>query len=247
MPKKGGVADEARQLRERFPDNPYVAFHAPRFAALLTLLDDYVKPGMLVLDIGRSALTGLMHERFGVQVDCLGFHKNGPSPEGHNWWYDLNLAADPEKWRTDLPSYDVIVMGEVIEHLYTAPRLVLSFLRSLLKDGGVLIIQTPNAAVLHKRVELLLGRNPYELIRERQNDPGHFREYTRKELVAAVESAGLQVEQWFAADYLDYSRKGRPGSRAARLGTVVNTVYRLSPPSLKPGQTLVARRRELAD
>jgi SAM-dependent methyltransferase len=236
------LSDDARRLRDQFPGDAYVGFHAPRFAALLRLLDDYVKPGMTVLDIGRSPLTGMLHERFQVRVDALGFYKNEPSAEGHNWWFDLNLAADQATWRTDLPQYEVIVMGEVIEHLHTAPRLVLSFLRSLLTVGGVLIIQTPNAAVLHKRVELLVGRNPYELIRERQNDPGHFREYTRKELVAAVEAAGLKVEQWFAADYLDYSRKQNAGPRAARLGKVVNFVYKYAPPSLKPGQTVVARR-----
>jgi SAM-dependent methyltransferase len=232
---------EARALREKFPGNAYVGFHAMRFATLLQLLDKHVRPGMVVLDIGRSALTEMVHDRFHVRVDSLGFTGDEPTPEGRSWWFDLNLAQDEKKWRTDLPEYDVVIMGEVIEHLHTAPRLVLSFLRTLLKPDGRLIIQTPNAAVLHKRLELLAGRNPYELIREQTNDPGHFREYTRKELERAVRAAGLEVEQWFAADYLDYSRKAA-GKNRPRLGKVVNAVYRYSPPSLRPGQTLVARR-----
>jgi len=235
------LATEARRLRERFPGNGYVGFHARRYASLVQLLDGKLAPDMLVLDIGRSPLTEVLHERFGVRVDSLGFNGEGESAEGRTWWFDLNMAQTQEKWRTDLPEYDVVVMGEVIEHLHTAPRLVLSFLRTLLKPDGRLIIQTPNAAVLHKRLELLAGRNPYELIREQTNDPGHFREYTRKELERAVRAAGLEVEQWFAADYLDYSRKAA-GKNRPRLGKVVNAVYRYSPPSLRPGQTLVARR-----
>lgn len=236
-----GLSAEAARIRERFPGNRYVGFHARRFAALLQLLDGHVRPDMLLLDIGRSPLTELLHERYAVRVDSLGFHEDGTSPEGRTWWFDLNKAQFPGKWRTDLPEYDVIVMGEVIEHLHTAPRLVLSFLKTLVKPGGILVIQTPNAAVLHKRLELLAGRNPYETIREALNDPGHFREYTRKELEAAVRAAGLEVHEWFAADYLDYSRKA-VGKQRPTLGKAVNALYRTVPPSMKPGQTLVARR-----
>ena len=134
-------------------------------------------------------------------------------------------------------------MAEVIEHLYTAPKLVLSFLRALLTDRGVLIIQTPNAAALHKRAELLLGRNPYELIRETTNDPGHFREYTKKELIRIAEDAGLTVDRWLAGNYFDYRFVEGAGERHARLGRPLNLIYRCAPPSLKPGQTLVVRRR----
>ena len=234
--------DAAKALRQRYPGDRYAAFHAPRYLELMGLLDAYVQPGMIVLDIGRSRLTELIHERYDVRVDGLGFLADEPSPQGRNWWFDLNRAADRSQWRSGLPMYDVIVMAEVIEHLYTAPKLVLSFLRSLLTDRGVLIIQTPNAAALHKRAELLLGRNPYELIRETMNDPGHFREYTKKELIQIVEEAGLTVDRWFAGDYFDYRFVQGSGERLARLGRPLNLIYRCAPPSLKPGQTLVVRR-----
>ena len=236
------LATEARRLRERFPGNGYVGFHARRYASLVQLLDGKLAPDVLVLDIGRSPLTEVLHERFGVRVDSLGFNGEGESAEGRTWWFDLNMAQNQEKWRTDLPEYDVVVMGEVIEHLHTAPRLVLSFLRTLVKPGGMLVIQTPNAAALNKRLELLIGRNPYELIREQTSDPGHFREYTRKELTAVVRAAGFEVADWFAADYLDYSRKPAGKQHSAAFGHAVNIVNRCLPPSLKPGQTLVARR-----
>ena len=68
--------------------------------------------------------------------------------------------------------YDVIVFAEVIEHLYTAPELVLPYLRELLVLGGVLLLQTPNAVSLRKRAKLLLGVNPFERIRTERDNPG---------------------------------------------------------------------------
>jgi 2-polyprenyl-3-methyl-5-hydroxy-6-metoxy-1,4-benzoquinol methylase len=235
-----GPAPTPRELRARFPEDGYLAFHAPRYGVLLEALDRFVTVTSTVLDIGGSRLTQLMHERYGVSVDTLGFVGDEATETGRSWWFDLNLAAHRERWRTDLPQYDVIVMAEVIEHLYVAPSYALGFLRTLLHPGGRLVIQTPNAVAFHKRVEMLVGRHPYEPIREQLNDPGHFREYTKSELIAAMRAAGYRVEDWRAARYLDYRyvHHDRPPQRIS--GTIMNAVYRLMPPSLQPGQMLVA-------
>ena len=228
-------------IRLRYPDDGYVAFHAPRYATLLTLLDEYIRPESAVLDIGRSALTEMLHQRFRVPIDALGFLDDEVTQEGNNWWYDLNFAAERGSWRSDLPTYDVIVMAEVIEHLYVSPLSVLSFLRTLLRPAGVLIIQTPNAVALHKRIEMLAGRNPFEEIREERNNPGHFREYTRRELEDVVRSAGLRVESWRSDAYLDYRYVQHDAASPNRNALILNAVYKLMPPSLRPGQTLIAR------
>jgi SAM-dependent methyltransferase len=238
------VGVSAADIRDRYPEDGYCAFHAPRYAALLTLLDGYLtSPAMSVLDIGESPLTDLLHDRYGVAVDTLGFLGDGPREHGRRWWFDLNLAASDQQWRTDMPRYDLVVMAEVIEHLHVAPRAVLAFIRSLLAPSGVLVVQTPNAVALHKRIEMLGGRNPYEEIRETQNDPGHFREYTKRELVAAVQEAGFAVERWEAGAYLDYRFVRHDVAAPHPAGRAVNLMYRLVPASLRPGQMLVARAR----
>jgi len=236
----------ASTLRDRYPEDGYTAFHAPRYVSLLELLDEYVASGTTVLDVGRSRLTEIIHHRYDIPVDALGFVGDEPSPEGRNWWFDLNQALHHHQWRTDLPRYDVIVMAEVLEHLRTPPGHVLAFLRTLLKPGGILIIQTPNAVALHKRVEMLMGRNPFELLREQENDPGHFREYTKRELCDMLTDVGYRIDRWYAAGYLDYRfvhhEAGHDQAAArSRIGAVLNAVYRAAPPSLRPGQTVVAR------
>lgn len=242
MSGEGSAADAAARIREAFPGQDYVAFHAPRYVAVLELLAPLVGDGRpRVLDIGNSALTALIASRFDVPVDNLGLDGDFPTPHGRSHWYDLNHAQDADRWRTDLDPYDIVVMAEVIEHLHTAPQRVLAFLATLVVPGGVLIIQTPNAAALHNRLELLAGRNPYELIREDTENPGHFREYTRAELLGLARDAGFVVEHWSAQSYFDY--RFYPGSpRLRRIGGLVNRCFRILPPTLRPGQTAVLRR-----
>lgn len=243
----GSLRERRRAVRAAVDGDAYAMLHAPRYAELLALLDDYIRPESRVLDIGRSRLTGLMKETYGVSVDSLGFAKNGPTSEGTNYWFDLNRAQDEQQWRRDIPAYDVIVMAEVIEHLYTSPVLVLRYLRTLVADGGVLVVQTPNAVALHKRAKMLVGRHPFEAIREDTTNPGHFREYTRRELESVAREAGFGVERWMAKAYFDYryvaAVHGTPDNRKLRAaGTLLNAAYVAVPSRFRPGQTVVLRK-----
>jgi cyclopropane fatty-acyl-phospholipid synthase-like methyltransferase len=229
----------------RGTDRGYTAYHAPRFAHVLdTLAHHGVGARSKVLDIGRSRLTELMHEQFGCQVDSLGFGGDSPTPEGRHFEFDLNRSQRPEDWRTDLPRYDVIVMAEVIEHLYTAPQLVLRFIRTLLVPGGLLLVQTPNAADLSRRIKLVLGRNPYEMIRTDVTNPGHFREYTRAELRALAEATGFHVQRMRTRFYFDmrYAIHGDSGNHPRPVrGTIKNLIYASLPAPLRWGITAELR------
>jgi 2-polyprenyl-3-methyl-5-hydroxy-6-metoxy-1,4-benzoquinol methylase len=228
--------------------NPaYEAFHAPRFAYLIQLLQRQriLGPATRVLDIGASRLTEMMRERFGVRVDTLGFTPDTKSTRGDHYEFDLNRAQRESMWRRDLPTYDVVVVAEVIEHLYTAPELVLSFLKTLMKPGGTLVIQTPNAAAATRRIKLLLGRNPYERIRIDNTNPGHFREYTEKELRSILNDAGFDVRDVDVRFYFDarYAHHGAQPRYQPVIGRLKNAVFALLPKSMRLGMTIVAQRR----
>jgi cyclopropane fatty-acyl-phospholipid synthase-like methyltransferase len=230
----------------RGEDQGYVAYHAPRYAFLLELLAKYrLRSGSTLLDIGPSRLTSLIRERFGACVDSLGFGEDATRPEGRHFAFDLNLAQRPESWRRDLPRYDFVVMAEVLEHLYTSPQLVLGFVKTVLADGGVLLIQTPNAASLPKRIKLLMGRNPFEMIRADAQNPGHFREYTRKELSRLAAGLGFEVEECSLAFYFDarfaHQESGVAAGRHALLGSIKNVVYNILPTPFREGITMVWR------
>ena len=132
-------------------------------------------PATRVLDVGLSPLTMELLQRY-ASVTSLGFPLEPWSvtettlPDGSHRAlaghvpYDFNAAQTSTPIPTDA-RFDLIVFAEVIEHLYTAPELTLFALKQVMAPNGLLILQTPNAAALHKRLALLAGRNPYERIR----------------------------------------------------------------------------------
>jgi 2-polyprenyl-3-methyl-5-hydroxy-6-metoxy-1,4-benzoquinol methylase len=85
-------------------------------------------------------------------------------------------------------SFDVIVFGDVLEHLKD-PKSLLASAASLLAPGGAVVISIPNVAHGSLRLALLQGRWDY-------HDTGlldrtHIRFYTRSTLLALLQEAGL--------------------------------------------------------
>lgn len=119
--------------------------------------------------------------------------------------FDLKNTIDRNMWPQP-PLYDLVVMAEVIEHLPVSPSHVFSFLASLVRPGGSLLLQTPNACSLSKRLKMMFGRNPFELIRDDLHNPGHFREYTVRELASYAGTAGFNVRRIITANYFSGER-----------------------------------------
>lgn len=207
----------------------YLRTHEARYRLLLDLAAELEPTRILV--VGPSYESVLLRETFpGAHVNTLGWLDHRfPVGEGERHTeLDLNDGDYPE-----LEPHDVVVCCEVIEHLYVAPVPVLRFLASGLREGGHLILQTPNATALPKRLRMLLGRNPYDSIRDEPANPGHFHEHTVRELLLVVEAAGLEVTRWLTQNYFDHGSRKNAAYRA--LGAVL-------PRTLREGITVVARR-----
>lgn len=240
----------AAWIRSRHAGNAYVAYHAPRYARLLALLEELLppRPRAAILEVGRSFVTPTIAEALDCRIDSLGLHTEQEHADWRHYHFDLNDCQHVERCRRDVPLYPAIVMAEVIEHVHTSPRLVLDWLRTLLQPHGLLFLQTPNAVALHRRLRMLLGQNPYELIREDDRSPGHFREYTQAELHAYAERSGYDVVAFHAEAYFDYRYRGHaPGKTMVRprrwSSLLIEAMFALCPPRLKPGFTLVLRAR----
>lgn len=192
-----GLDDEASR--------DYLRFHAPRYRYLLGAVGDVIgersPDAVRVLDVGPAYQTALLRTMWdGLVVDTLGFGdiRFAPRAGERHFHVDLNETAGAEVVEG---GHDLVVVAEVIEHLYTAAPTVLTFLRRFLRAGGTLLLQTPNAVALPRRLKMLMGRNPTEPIRPNRFDPGHFHEYTVAELTAAAEAADLTVEHVDLANY----------------------------------------------
>ena len=201
---------EGREISEVFAgmslneeERSYLAVHANRIAYFANRVSDYAdriilhKGRVKVLDVGPHFLSYIIRMQHGEEtvLNTLGWENSRLMPRHlvtKHYEYDLNMVQHPNEWIIP-EEHDIIMMLEVIEHLYTAPELVLLFLKTVMNSDGYLTIGTPNAVSLQKRIGMVRGKNPYELIRINNTNPGHFREYTGNELVRMCRNTGFTV------------------------------------------------------
>jgi 2-polyprenyl-3-methyl-5-hydroxy-6-metoxy-1,4-benzoquinol methylase len=233
------------QQRRIDAEHDYEAYHSTRYEYVIAkCLACKPSPDTRVLDIGRSPLTLklCLHYR---RVTSLGFPLSPDqrriqaefktSASIDHIEFDLNNARTVERLDSD-DKFDLVLFAETVEHLITPPELVFNFLKSMLATNGIIICQTPNAVALHKRIQILLGYNPYERLRYDVFNPGHIREYTKRELLEIGQRAGLQVVEH---EYRDYF--GTQGSNFRKLAIATSKVASTIIPSLSRGQTVLYR------
>jgi methionine biosynthesis protein MetW len=108
---------------------------------------------------------------------------------------DLDRAG----WAVALPpdfKFDVIVLGDVLEHL-AHPERVLRQLPPLLKPNGYLVISLPNVVHWATRLKIVFGRFEYEPIGTL--DATHVRFFTCRTARELIEEAGYRVLEFHPA------------------------------------------------
>lgn len=195
----------------------YITIHAKRYAFLLNIISKIrgtiSDENINIMDIGPSYLTEQIQNTFpNDSVYSLGY--SHPESRGGHFpevvkiredsiiHFDLNDVQFRDKW-VSAPTCKIVILAEVIEHLYTAPNLILNFMGTFLDKDGILIIQTPNAVSLYNRIKIICGQNPFETIRENNQNPGHFREYTKKELFTLAEMSNYKVIDFIYSNHFD--------------------------------------------
>ena len=145
----------------------------------------------------------------------------------------LNMEAHELPFQDE--SFDVVVLGEVIEHFTSDPVGSLEKARRVLKENGMLIVTTPNSLSAVNRVKRFLGQGN-SLIYHRpmmvSGNPylyGHHRLFRMDELQELLEKAGYQVcDRQFI-----FPGKVSPGGVSGFLGAVVVRLIGLLVPKLK--------------
>lgn len=173
----------------------------PRLNVLLALLEDQVGKTGADISTGLGFLPVLLKRRY-VRVTAT-------EQETDVSAFAREEGIEIRQYRIgrDSPpfppaSLDFLVFAEVLEHLRAAPVPVLRELTGLLRPGGRLILTTPNIARLDHLEALMSGENflePFDddlpLDRDATETIEHVREYSIREVIEAVETVGLVVEQ----------------------------------------------------
>ena len=159
-----------------------------RYATMLKLIQTSVSTPGKMLEVGTGAGFFLKAaQRAGWQVQGIEI-----SPEAVAFARDrlgLDVAQLPaEQLSTLAGGYDVVVMFEVIEHLFE-PRVVLEAVQQMLRPGGALVISTPNFNALSR---FALG-NSWAVL-----SPGeHLYYFTHKTLAALLKSCGFTRTRFY--------------------------------------------------
>lgn len=116
--------------------------------------------------------------------------------------YSFDLDGD---WSPELAErkYDVIFMGDVIEHLKD-PTEALRKAKELLSPNGRIFVSTPNVAHLSIRLELLGGNFEYEKMGIL--DSTHLKYFTHRSLTQIAADAGLAIDRIDSSES-DYPRE----------------------------------------
>jgi len=156
-------------------------------AVILEKLDSL--PPSRILDLGCSSgrLAEKMRERghyvVGVDVKALPGVKDRT-----NEFYvaDLDGGLPPE---ID-PCFDVVIAGDVIEHL-VRPGQALRWIQQILRPGGQVFLSVPNFVHWYPRIRVALGIFGYD--RRGILDETHLRFFTRSSLRRLVRACGYDI------------------------------------------------------
>lgn len=146
-----------------------------------------------ILDVGcwRGALGAVVRQQVDCTIDGL---DNSPEmavakDKGYQHLYkiDLNTKLDLSPVTE---TYDIIVLGDVLEHTMR-PQEIVEGLKLKLKKNGLIIISLPNVGFVLYRLTHLLGRWRYT--EKGVMDETHLRFFTKSTMDRFMQEAGLEV------------------------------------------------------
>lgn len=170
-----------RQLDEYYSPDWRVGYNPPRVARIATAL-----PEGVILDVGAADGQIAAHLTTEKRL-VVGMEKSSKWLEKHGRLTVPFVIADVYSIPFAKGSFDGVVLGEVLEHLYD-PVSALAEVVRVLTSGGVLTGTVPNFYFLTKRLRYLVGDFG------EAGDPlthGHIRFFSRATLGNLLVGAGL--------------------------------------------------------
>ena len=164
------------------------------------ILLEWVGTRKRVLELGCS--TGYMSRYMTQKRDCsvTGIEVDAAAAAQAGEYCREILVRDLNRlgWTLGLPkrAFDVILMGDVLEHLVDPPQVLIQT-RALLDSNASLVICLPNVVHWSTRLKILFGRFDYESIGTL--DHTHLRFYTVKTAREMIESAGYRITKFHPA------------------------------------------------
>ena len=175
------------------------------------ILLEWVGTGKRVLELGCS--TGYMSRYMTQKRDCsvIGIEVDTTAAAQAGKFCREVLVRDLNRpdWVAGLANkaFDVVLMGDVLEHLIDPLDLLIQ-VRALLDSNATLVICLPNVVHWITRLKILFGRFDYEA--GGTLDHTHLRFYTVKTAREMIETAGYRITKFHPAFGGSLSGHARP-------------------------------------
>jgi len=141
-------------------------------------------PGRRVLDLGCR--DGALTREYAGGNEVVGVDADREAlAEAEKLGIETRWADLDQPLPFDDASFDVVVAGELLEHLRDPRRLVVDVHR-VLRNGGTFVASVPNAYRAKNRLRFLLGRKP-------EDDPTHLQMFAPHDVRALL--AGFEEVQ----------------------------------------------------
>jgi SAM-dependent methyltransferase len=219
VPEAGSFEAALRTLPMTETDKAYFEKHIDRLAKTLALVPPPQRTSR-ALELGcYMQITPFLNRVCGYKEVRGGYfgkagiteHKTISFPDS-----DFKCAIDlfdAERDRFPYPDghFDLVVAGEIIEHMTFDPMHLLVESRRVLSEGGYLLLSTPNSASLACVAKVLDGTvNPMIYWQYKMPDPldpeiGHVHEYTAVEMGRTIAAAGFEVVNLFTTVIGEYA------------------------------------------
>lgn len=141
-------------------------YHIERVDVAINLLNNFfpedVRSKTKVLEVasGNGAISQKLRY-YNYDVYCSDLTIDHLQPLSDEGIKIFSLDAS-EKFPIENETFDAIVAGDIIEHIYDVECFFKECNRTI-KRGGCLIITTPNLAALQDRIRFLFGRSPKQI------------------------------------------------------------------------------------
>ena len=184
----------------------YLNFSLDRFLKTLELFPEDINDRSRVLELGASPyfMSLLIKKYYNCKLEFANFFgastiskkRDVLSSKKYNRKYDIDFKhfnVEKDEFPYKEKSFDMVIFCEIIEHLTVDPVHTLVQINRLLKEGGYVIITTPNVLRYENVVKLIMGRNIHDHYSGYGAYGRHNREYTPRELRLLVESVGFRA------------------------------------------------------
>jgi len=160
----------------------------------------------LRFQLGYGEVRGCYYGKLG-RID----HKSIVSSDGQTFECDVDhFDAERDVFPYADASFDTVLCGELIEHLFADPMHMMSEINRILKPGGHLLLTTPNLGSMRAIAAILQGYHPSffpAYIRPREEgeetEARHNREYVPMEVQHLLTDSGFEIVRLETGEFLD--------------------------------------------